>query len=41
LSDCMEKTEDGRLSMTITLPNEAFLDSMARSLAGMVGLGAK
>jgi ERCC4-related helicase len=41
LSDCLEKTEDGRLNMTITLPNEAFLDTMARSLAGMVGLGAK
>jgi len=41
LSECLEKTEDGRLNMTITLPNEAFLDTMARSLAGMVGLGAK
>jgi superfamily II DNA/RNA helicase len=39
LSECMEKTEDGRLQMTITLPDEAFLDTMARSLAGMVGLG--
>jgi ERCC4-related helicase len=41
LSECLEKTEDGRLNMTITLPNEAFLDTMASSLAGMVGLGAK
>jgi superfamily II DNA or RNA helicase len=40
LSDCLERTEDGRLNMTITLPDEAFLDTMARSLAGMVGLGA-
>jgi ERCC4-related helicase len=39
LGDCMEKTADGRLSMTITLPDEAFLDTMARSLARMVGLG--
>jgi superfamily II DNA/RNA helicase len=38
LSDCMEKTEDGRLKMTITLPDETFLDTMARSLAGIVGL---
>jgi hypothetical protein len=41
LGDCMERTADGRLNMTITLPDEAFLDSMARSLASMVGLGAK
>ncbi|MDA8139672.1 MAG: DEAD/DEAH box helicase [Desulfobacteraceae bacterium] len=41
LSECLEKTEDGRLNLTITLPNEAFLDTMARSLAGMVGLGGK
>jgi hypothetical protein len=39
LDDCMEKTADGRLNMTITLPDEAFLDTMARSLARMVGLG--
>ena len=41
LGDCMEKTTDGRLSLTITLPDEAFLDTMARSLARMVGLGTK
>ena len=41
LSECLEKTDDGRLNMTITLPDEAFLDTMARSLASMVGLGAK
>jgi hypothetical protein len=41
LSECMEKTEDGRLNMTITLPDEAFLDTMARALAGLVGLGTK
>jgi superfamily II DNA or RNA helicase len=39
LSDCMQRTDDGRLSMTITLPDEAFLDTMARSLASMVGVG--
>ncbi len=41
LSDCMQKTDDGRLQMTITLPDEAFLDNMARSLAHMVGAGRK
>ena len=41
LNECMERTEDGRLNMTITLPDEAFLDTMARSLAGLVGLGTK
>ncbi|MFY9943489.1 MAG: DEAD/DEAH box helicase [Desulfobacterales bacterium] len=40
LSGCMQRTDDGRLSMTITLPDEAFLDTMARSLASMVGAGA-
>ncbi len=39
LSDCMEKTEDGTLKMTISLPDEAFLDNMARSLAQMVNAG--
>ncbi len=41
LGDCMERTADGRLNMTIILPDEAFLDTMARSLASMVGMGAK
>jgi hypothetical protein len=39
LSECMEKTADGKLKMTITLPDETFLDNMARSLAQMVALG--
>jgi superfamily II DNA or RNA helicase len=41
LSDCMEKTDDGSLKMTITLPDEAFLDNMARSLAQMVSAGGR
>jgi superfamily II DNA/RNA helicase len=41
LSDCMEKAEDGSLKMTITLPDETFLDNMARSLAKMAGTGLK
>jgi len=39
LSDCLEKADDGTLKMTISLPDEAFLDNMARSLAKMVGAG--
>jgi len=39
LSECLEKTEDGKLEMTISLPDEAFLDNMARSLANMVSVG--
>ena len=39
LSDCMERTDDGSLKMTISLPDEAFLDNMARSLAQMVSAG--
>jgi hypothetical protein len=41
LSDCMEKADDGSLKMTISLPDEAFLDNMARSLAQMVGAGQR
>jgi superfamily II DNA or RNA helicase len=39
LSECVDQTTDGRLKMTITLPDESFLNTMARSLAGMVGRG--
>jgi hypothetical protein len=39
LGECLEKAEDGSLKMTISLPDEAFLDSMARSLARMVNAG--
>lgn len=39
LNDCMEKENDGRLKMTIAIPDEMFLDSMARSLARMVSAG--
>jgi SNF2 family DNA or RNA helicase len=41
LSDCMEKGEDGSLKVTISIPDEAFLDNMARSLAKMVSVGRK
>lgn len=36
LSECLEKREDGKLKMTITLPDEAVLDNMAKSLAQIV-----
>ena len=39
LSDCMEKADDGSLKMTISLPDETFLENMARSLAQMVNAG--
>ena len=39
LSDCLEKEEDGSLKMTISIPDESFLDNMARSLARMAGAG--
>jgi hypothetical protein len=41
LNDCMEKEEDGSLKMTIAIPDENFLDNMARSLAQMVSVGRK
>jgi superfamily II DNA or RNA helicase len=39
LDDCMIKGEDGSLKMTVAIPDEAFLDNMARSLAQMVSAG--
>ena len=36
LIDCMEKEGDGSLKMTIRLPDETVLDTIASSLAGMV-----
>ena len=41
LSNCMEKADDGTLKMTISLPDEGFLDNMARSLAQVVSMGRK
>lgn len=36
LMDCLEKDEDGGLKMTISIPDAAFLDNMAHSLAGIL-----
>jgi hypothetical protein len=41
LSECMEKGEDGRLKMTIALPDESVLNNMAKSLAQILGSGLK
>jgi hypothetical protein len=37
LAECLEKDENGRLKMTITLPDESFLNNMANSLAQILG----
>ena len=37
LSECLEKDEKGQLKMTIKLPDEAFLDNMAKSLSQILG----
>jgi hypothetical protein len=37
LSQCLEKDQDGRLKMTITLPDESVLNTLAKSLAQILG----
>jgi len=37
LAQCLDRDENGTLKMTITLPDEAVLDNLARSLARIVG----
>jgi hypothetical protein len=41
LSECLEKDKDGRLKMTIALPDESVLDGMAKTLAQILGSGGK
>jgi SNF2 family DNA or RNA helicase len=41
LSECLDKDEKGQLKMTIQLPDEAFLDNMAKSLSQILGTGWK
>ena len=41
LSDCMEKEENGSLKMTVSIPDEMFLDNMAQSLARLVRAGRR
>jgi SNF2 family DNA or RNA helicase len=37
LSECLDKDEEGRLKMTITLPDESVLNNFAKSLAQILG----
>lgn len=39
LSEGLEKSEDGKLRMTIAFPDESALDNIAKSLAQMAGMG--
>ena len=41
LAACMEKDEQGRLRMTITLPDPAVLSTMAESLARLVAFASQ
>jgi hypothetical protein len=41
LGDCLEKSDDGQIKMTIALPDETFLDTMARSMARMAQAGRR
>ncbi len=38
LSECMDKDEDGRVTLKVSLPDESALDDMARALAQMVNI---
>jgi hypothetical protein len=40
-SECLEKGEDGRLRMTLALPDESVLENMTKSLAQILGQGLK
>ena len=37
LEECLERDEQGRPRLTVTLPNEAVLENLARSLAVALG----
>jgi len=37
LSECLVKGEEGEIKMTVTLPDESALDTLAKSLARLVG----
>lgn len=39
LAGCVDQGEDGELKMTITLPDKAVLDNLARSMARVVAAG--
>ena len=37
LDECMERDDEGHPRLTVTLPNEAALENLARSLAALLG----
>jgi hypothetical protein len=37
LDECLERDEKGRPRLTVTLPNEAALENLARSLGALLG----
>jgi superfamily II DNA or RNA helicase len=39
LSECLDEGENGELKMTVTLPDKAVLDTLAKSLARMINVG--
>jgi superfamily II DNA/RNA helicase len=41
LSECLEREDDGRLKLTISLPDESILDNLSKSLARILGLAQK
>ncbi|MCP4715450.1 MAG: DEAD/DEAH box helicase, partial [Deltaproteobacteria bacterium] len=41
LSQCLEKGEDGSITMSITLPDESIVDTFAQTLAKIASAGAK
>jgi len=36
LAECLEKDEDGRMKLTVTLPDAGALDSLATALSGLL-----
>ena len=36
LSECMDKDENGKITLKVTLPDETVLDNMAKSIAGLL-----
>ncbi len=36
LEECLERDEQGRLRLTVTLPNESALENLARSVASLL-----
>ena len=40
LAECVERDEEGRMKLTVTLPDESSLSSLADSLARFVSAGS-